>query len=595
MTPAGRPSAAMEGTDAVADGEIHPFNKCRSDDAGEPQLTQLLPDVAEGAAKRTGESRDEPTSAQDFDDLSEMQLRAHHPRAIHPRPEMRGEQRVILAQPVREKDGDMPRREPVTESVHVRHGIRRFARGEQVAHHQLGGRDDGEPQPAHAGRGAQFGADFVQLHNLRPESRQQRLVEMVCMGTKVVEPAGNRLVVDTQDARNVRTCHSQRQQHKGGLHQQQRFLQTEARCIASAGEHVLTSLAAETSNIVLLPCPPVAHQRVYRGICAAKVLAVGIETGVSLRRAVFAPSSPRFSRDVGRRWWMQRRTVVLCRAQRTIVRRLRLGQLSFKPATTKLRDVLAQRFARGSRCQERLQRHTERAATPQQDLGRAGKVQANKDETVVVDGAGDPKAIQGRIEEIRKEIDLSTSDYDREKLQERLAKLSGGVAVIRVGAATETELKEKKHRVEDALSATRAAVEEGIVPGGGVALVNAASALDNLKMNNEDEQTGVLIVRRALEVPMKKIASNAGADGAVIINQVRQIQKEKNNNRIGYDVMTDKFVDMIDAGIPDPARVTRGAVENAASIASMILTTEVLITDMPEKDKKVSAPNMPEY
>ncbi len=220
-----------------------------------------------------------------------------------------------------------------------------------------------------------------------------------------------------------------------------------------------------------------------------------------------------------------------------------------------------------------------------QDLGRAGKVISSKDNTTVVDGAGDEAAIHGRIKEIRAEIDASTSDYDREKLQERLAKLSGGVAIIRVGAATETELKEKKHRVEDALSATRAAVEEGIVPGGGVALVNAVSALDKIKFAHEDENTGVTIVRRALEVPMRKIASNAGEDGAVIIENVRRAQKAKKNHRIGYDVMSGQYVDMVEAGIPDPAKVTRGAVENAASIAAMILTTEALITDVPEKDK----------
>jgi chaperonin GroEL len=230
-----------------------------------------------------------------------------------------------------------------------------------------------------------------------------------------------------------------------------------------------------------------------------------------------------------------------------------------------------------------------------QDLGRAAKVSSTKEDTVIVDGAGDEQAIKGRIEEIRKEIELSTSDYDREKLQERLAKLSGGVAVIRVGAATETELKEKKHRVEDALSATRAAVEEGIVPGGGVALINAVAALDNVKMPYEDEQTGVNIVRRALEVPMKKIAANAGIDGAVVIQQVRREQKEQNNYKIGYNVVTNLYGDMIAAGIPDPAKVTRGAVENAASIASMILTTEVLITDVPEKNSAPAAPPMPEY
>lgn len=220
-----------------------------------------------------------------------------------------------------------------------------------------------------------------------------------------------------------------------------------------------------------------------------------------------------------------------------------------------------------------------------QDLGRAAKVVATKENTTIVDGAGDEARIKGRIAEIRSEIELSTSDYDKEKLQERLAKLSGGVAVIRVGAATETELKEKKHRVEDALSATRAAVEEGIVPGGGVALVNAVAALANVKLPVEDENTGVVIMRRALEVPMRKIASNAGEDGAVIIETVRRLQKEKNNVRIGYNVMTGEYVDMIDAKVPDPAKVTRGAVENAASIAAMILTTEALITDIPEPEK----------
>ncbi|GAB4514246.1 MAG: chaperonin GroEL [Anaerolineae bacterium] len=225
-----------------------------------------------------------------------------------------------------------------------------------------------------------------------------------------------------------------------------------------------------------------------------------------------------------------------------------------------------------------------------QDLGRAGKVVSSKENTVIVDGAGDEAAIKGRIEEIRREIEISTSDYDREKLQERLAKLAGGVAVIRVGAATETELKEKKHRVEDALSAARASVEEGVVPGGGVALVNAVEALRNFKLSNEDENTGVVIMRRALEAPMRKIVSNAGQDGAVVIENVRRNQKSKKNHRIGYNVMSDEYVDMIEAGIPDPAKVTRGAVENAASIASMILTTEALITDIPEKDK---APAMP--
>src|SRR5690606_10372879 len=183
----------------------------------------------------------------------------------------------------------------------------------------------------------------------------------------------------------------------------------------------------------------------------------------------------------------------------------------------------------------------------------------------------------------------STSDYDREKLQERKAKLTSGVAVIKVGAATETELKEKKHRVEDALSATRAAVEMGIVPGGGVALVNAVEALKDFTLTYDDENTGVAILRRALEVPMKKIAANAGEDGAVIIENVRRLQKSRKNHRVGYNVMTGDYGDMIEAGVPDPAKVTRGAVENAASIASMILTTEALITDIPKDEPAMPA------
>ncbi len=228
------------------------------------------------------------------------------------------------------------------------------------------------------------------------------------------------------------------------------------------------------------------------------------------------------------------------------------------------------------------------------DLGRAEKVVVTKDDTTIIGGKGDAKQIKGRIEQIRVEIDKSTSDYDKEKLQERLAKLSGGVAIIRVGAATETELKEKKHRVEDALSATRAAVEEGIVPGGGVTLINAVPALNDLKLGDEDAQIGVNIVRKALEVPLKKIAENAGMDGSVVLESVRRIQKEKDNLRIGFDVISENYMDMVDDGVIDPAKVTRGALENAASIAAMILTTEALITDLPEKEKPAPPP-MPEY
>jgi len=228
------------------------------------------------------------------------------------------------------------------------------------------------------------------------------------------------------------------------------------------------------------------------------------------------------------------------------------------------------------------------------DLGQAEKIVVTKDDTTIVGGRGEGAQIKGRIEQIRVEIDKSTSDYDREKLQERLAKLSGGVAIIRVGAATETELKEKKHRVEDALSATRAAVEEGIVPGGGVALINAMTALDDLKMDSDDAQVGVAIVRKALEVPLRKIAENAGKDGSVILQEVRRSQESEKNLNFGFNVISENYVDMVKDGVIDPAKVTRGALENAASIAAMILTTEALITDIPEENAP-AAPPMPEY
>jgi chaperonin GroEL len=233
-------------------------------------------------------------------------------------------------------------------------------------------------------------------------------------------------------------------------------------------------------------------------------------------------------------------------------------------------------------------------STTLQDLGRADKVVSTKDDTTVVGGHGSDGDIKGRMEQIKVEIENSTSDYDREKLQERLAKLAGGVAVIRVGAATETELKEKKHRVEDALSATRAAVEEGIVAGGGVALINAISALDDVEMDYPDEQTGVNILRTALEMPMRKIAFNAGDDGSVILDSVRRVQKTEENHRIGYDVMTGEYVDMVDAGIIDPAKVTKGALSNAASIAAMVLSTEALITDIPEEEPPMPAGGQPQ-
>ncbi len=226
-----------------------------------------------------------------------------------------------------------------------------------------------------------------------------------------------------------------------------------------------------------------------------------------------------------------------------------------------------------------------------EDLGRARRVVSDKDNTTFIEGRGDERAIRARIEQIRAQIETTTSDFDREKLQERLAKLAGGVAVLKVGAATEPELKEKKHRVEDALSTARSAVEEGIVPGGGVALLTAIPALDRVQVTYEDEKYGVQILRRALEEPMRQLARNAGEDGAVIIDTVRRLQKEKNDKNIGYNVLTGEFGSMIEMGIIDPVKVTRSAVQNAVSIAGLLLTTEALIADIPEE--KPAAPMPP--
>ncbi|WP_110514797.1 chaperonin GroEL [Herpetosiphon llansteffanensis] len=219
-----------------------------------------------------------------------------------------------------------------------------------------------------------------------------------------------------------------------------------------------------------------------------------------------------------------------------------------------------------------------------EDLGRARRVIANKDETTVIEGRGDEEAIKARIEQIRAQIETTTSDFDREKLQERLAKLAGGVAVLKVGAATEPELKERKHRVEDALSTARAAVEEGIVPGGGIALLSVLPALDSVEPANQDEKAAILILRRALEEPIRQLARNAGEDGAVIIDTVRRLQKDQADSTLGYNVITGEYGSMVEMGIIDPAKVTRSALQNAVSIASMILTTDALVADIPEKD-----------
>ena len=242
----------------------------------------------------------------------------------------------------------------------------------------------------------------------------------------------------------------------------------------------------------------------------------------------------------------------------------------------------------GAVISEEIGRKLDSATT--EDLGRARRVVSDKDNTTFIEGHGDQEAIQARVSQIRAQIETTTSDFDREKLQERLAKLAGGVAVLKVGGATEPEQKEKKHRVEDALSTARAAVEEGIVPGGGVALINALGALERVQPANDDERFGVQILRRALEEPMRTLARNAGEDGSVIIDTVRRHQKEKGDTSYGYNVLTGEFGSMLEQGVVDPVKVTRSAVQNAVSIAGLLLTTEALITDIPE-DKP--APPMP--
>ena len=216
------------------------------------------------------------------------------------------------------------------------------------------------------------------------------------------------------------------------------------------------------------------------------------------------------------------------------------------------------------------------------DLGRAKRVTIDKDNTTIVEGAGDPKQIEGRVKQIKAQIEETTSDYDREKLQERLAKIVGGVAVINVGAATETEMKEKKARVEDALHATKAAVEEGIVPGGGVALLRSVPALEKMKLDG-DQQFGINIVRRACEEPIRLIAENAGVEGSIVVDKVRSAKASN-----GYNAATDEYVDLVEAGVIDPTKVTRCALQNAASVAGLMLTTEVTVTDLPEEKKEAA-------
>jgi chaperonin GroEL len=220
-------------------------------------------------------------------------------------------------------------------------------------------------------------------------------------------------------------------------------------------------------------------------------------------------------------------------------------------------------------------------------LGRAKRIVIDKDNTIIVDGAGEGDQIKARANQIKQQADASTSDYDREKLQERLAKLSGGVAVLQIGAATEPEMKEKKARVEDALHATRAAIEEGIIPGGGVAFIRALSALDKIETDNEDQAIGIQIIRRAVEEPLRQIAINSGLEGSIVVQRVKE-----GKGNFGFNAQTEEYGDMIDMGVIDPTKVARTALENAASVAGLLLTTESVIADRPEKSSAAGAPDM---
>jgi chaperonin GroEL len=224
------------------------------------------------------------------------------------------------------------------------------------------------------------------------------------------------------------------------------------------------------------------------------------------------------------------------------------------------------------------------------DLGRAKRVESGKENTIIIDGAGQKSEIKSRIESIKKQIEETTSDYDKEKLQERVAKLSGGVAVVRVGAATEVEMKEKKARVEDALHATRAAVEEGILPGGGIACLRARPVLDKVKGENDDQSAGIRIVTRALEAPLRMIAENAGVEPSVVVAKVLE-----GKGNFGYNASTDEYVDLVNAGVVDPTKVTRSALQNAASVAALILTTDALVAEAPKEEKPAPAPAEMDY
>ena len=225
-----------------------------------------------------------------------------------------------------------------------------------------------------------------------------------------------------------------------------------------------------------------------------------------------------------------------------------------------------------------------------EDLGTAKKIQIAKEHTTIIDGGGDKKAIEGRIQELRKQIEDTTSDYDREKLEERVAKLAGGVAVVKVGAATEVEMKEKKARVEDALHATRAAVEEGVIPGGGVALLRARAALDDVKVDNEEQKTGLAILRRALEEPLRLIVSNGGGDPSVVLNKVLA-----GKDSFGFNAATEEYGDLLEMGILDPTKVARSALQNAASVSGLLLMTEVVVAERPAKIRDSATARMPAY
>lgn len=339
----------------MADREVQAFNESGLDDAGETECAQLSPDVAERATQGTRESGDETARTKDFDDLSQMEVRAHLPGTVDPGAKMGSEQGVVLAQTVGEKDGDVSKGETVTETVNEGHGIRGFAGSQQVAENEFSFGVNSEPEPAHARGGAQLGTDFVELQDVGLEVAEEGIVEMVSLCPKTVKPTGDGVIVQVEYPRDVGARQPDGQEDEGGLHQQQRLVQAKERGMAAAGKDVLAGLAAEAANAALLSVPSVGDEGMDGGIGTAKVETGRIEAGMTVRGTAFCPSAIRFTGSVGWRSRSRKRWGGECSTQWAGVGCFRLGQLTFKPTPPNLSEVVVQCFARCLRCEKRAE------------------------------------------------------------------------------------------------------------------------------------------------------------------------------------------------------------------------------------------------